>query len=169
LVELGSKKFWVLTLVFSSLWLAAIVVPIVYATLFPAQDFIAIRKALQMRGAPPPLAAAAVDKTIAAAGRLRWAVQVTYYSKITMTIQLNAKHTSGRTLVGYLASFDNIHRPTLLVVQRNEEDGALTSYQIGEGEPASFATSLGLPSVLFAVSLWILRRKKHAPVEINIA
>jgi len=159
LTNLGSKTFWIVALVLSGLWVAAVFGPVLYGTLFPAEDFTAIRQALEQRGAPPPLAAAAVADAVSSSGVMRRSVQVGFFSKITVTLQLGAQHKSRRTQASYIAWFEKLPGPILLLIQRNEEDGSVRSYQIDEGEPRSIVRPVVLPLLVFIFSLYMVCRK----------
>jgi hypothetical protein len=51
--KLSLRTFWILLLVLSSLWVAAIFGPLLYSVLSPTDDLWAIVHALQGRGVPP--------------------------------------------------------------------------------------------------------------------
>jgi hypothetical protein len=63
------------------------------------------------------------------------------------------------TQVSYLASFQKIHRPILLVVERYEMDGAIQGYRIAEGLIMSIVIEIGLPVLLFALSLYMVVKR----------
>jgi hypothetical protein len=117
---------------------------------------------LETRCSAPPEAAATVQATLASAGPLRRAVQVGYYSGAATTLQLNASHTSRRTQISYLAWFQNIPKPLLLLVSKSETDGAFDGYRIGEGEPRSLIVGYALPLLFFTFCLYFARRKSTA-------
>lgn len=162
-MRLGLRRLSIMFAALSGLWLAATIVPVLYAICFPAADFQQIVRALRLQTAPPPLAIVSVQTTIESAGPLLRAVQVGYFSKLTITVQLNSERKSRRTQQSYLASFARIRKPVLLIIEREEQDGVVRRYEIGEGEPFSLVRSLGIPIVVFACALYMLNRKPQTP------
>jgi hypothetical protein len=165
LIKWNSKKSWILLLVLASLWLGVSLGVVGYGIVSPASDFQDILRALEMRGTPPPLAVGIVQQTVAAAGPLRRVILVGYYSGITKTFQLNTSHLEKKTQASYIAWFDKIQKPMLLLLERHDKDGALQDYIIAQGEPMSIVGAY-LPSLLlFAFSLYMVCRKKRVPAE----
>lgn len=153
------RAFGIGLLALSSLWAAVTFLPILYSVVSPPRDLQQVICALEMRCSAPPEAAATVQAAVAAAGPLRRALQVGYYSGVTATLGLNASHASRRTQLSYVAWFQNIPKPMLLVVSRAESDGVFEGYRIGEGEPRSLIVGYASPLLLFAFSLYLMRRK----------
>ena len=164
-IKWNSRKSWILLLVLASLWLGVSLGVVAYGIVSPASDLKEIVRALEMRGTPPPQAASIVQQTVAEAGPLRRAIQVGYYSGITKTFQLNASHLERKTQASYLAWFDKIQKPILLLLERHDKDGVLQYYYIAQGEPMSMVSAY-LPSMLFfAFSLYMVCRKKRVPAK----
>jgi len=149
-------------LVFSSLWMAFTVAPLVYSLLFPQRDFQDILHALESHETVPFRVSVMVPRTILAARPLRRALQVGYYTRFTVTVRLNASHKTKETQVTYLAWFQGLPRPSILAISRHESDGVLQGYDIDEGEPASLVRSYGLPMLMLGVSVYLVRRKREA-------
>jgi len=158
--RLSRRTSWTILLVLSSLWVAATFVPMLYSVLFPAPDFQVIVHALELRGTPPPFAADTVRQVVAASGPLQRTLQVGYYTQVSATYQSNGSHKTRRTQVSYLAWFQNLPKPILLLVERRENNGVLEGYKIGEGEPMSLVRAIGLPLLALAFSFYMMRRKK---------
>ena len=161
--RLSVKAFLIGLLALSSLWVAVTFVPILYSIVAPPRDLQQVICALEMRCSAPPEAAAAVQAALASAGPLRRAVQVGYYSGVTGTVQVNASHISKRTQISYAAWFQNVPKPMLLLVSRSESDGVFEGYRVGEGEPMSLIVGYAKPLLLFAFSLYLVRRKNNPP------
>ena len=153
------RTFWFVLLVLSGLWVADVFAPIIYSVLSPAPDLQDIIHALEGRGTPPSQVSSAVQETLASAGTLKRAIQVSYYSGVTATYQLNASHTTRRTQVAYLAWFQKLSKPTILIVNRVRTDGGPENYGIGEGEVGGIARGLGLPLLALAFSIFVVWKK----------
>lgn len=159
-IRLSPRTFWILLFVLSGLWLGASVFTVLYGIFSPAANFQEIVRALEMRGEPPLQAASAIQQTIIAVGPMQRAVQVGYYSKVTLTLQLGAKRKEKRTQASYIAWFQKVQKPILLILERNETDGVVQGYVIAEGEPMSIARSFAAKLLLFAFSLYMVIRKR---------
>jgi hypothetical protein len=153
------RTFWILLLVLSGLWVADVFGPVIYSFLSPKPDFQDIVHALEGSGTPPPQASAAVQGTMASDGPLQRAIQISYYAKVTATFQFNASHTTRKTQVAYLAWFQRFPKPTILIINRNQTDGGLQDYEIGEGEIGNIAWGLGLPLLAFAFAIFAVRKR----------
>ena len=144
----------------SGLWVANVYGLLVYSVLSPKPDLQDIVHALEGHGTPPPQVLAAVHGTIASAGILQRAIQVGYYTKVTGTFQLNASHTTRQTQVAYLAWFQRLSKPTILVINRYQTDGGLQEYEIGEGEIGGIARGFGLPLLALAFSIFVVWKRR---------
>src|SRR5260370_26230261 len=98
------RTFAVILLVLSSLWMLGAYVPLVYSLFSGPQDLQAIIHALETRGIAPPLAAAAVQETIVAAGPLQRAIQIGYFRGPSITVKLTARHTENTIQTPYVTS-----------------------------------------------------------------
>jgi hypothetical protein len=168
MIQLRIRTFSFGLLALSSLWLAVTFLPILYSVVFPSRDLQQVICALEMRCSAPPEAAAIIRAALASAGPLRRALQVGYYSGATTTLQLNASHTSRGTQISYLAWFQNVPKPLLLLVSKSETDGTFDGYRVGEGQPRSLIVGYSLPLLLFTFCLYFVRRKS-TPAKINPA
>jgi hypothetical protein len=157
--KLRLRTFWSVLLVLSSLWVADVFGPAIYSFLTPKPDFQDIIHTLEGRGTPPPQALAAVQGTMASAGLLQRAIQIGYYAKITGTFQLNASHTTRKTQLAYVAWFQRLPNPTILIINRYQTDEGLQEYEIGEGEVGSMARGLGLPLLALGFSIFAVWKR----------
>jgi hypothetical protein len=157
--KLRLRTFWIVLLVLSSLWVANVFGLLVYSFLTPKQDFQDIVHALEGWGTPPPQASASVQETMASAGPLQRTLQIGYFTKITRTFQLNASHTTRMTQVAYVAWFQRLPKPVMLIISRNQTDGRLQNYEIGEGEVWSMARVLGLPLLALGFSIFVVCKR----------
>jgi hypothetical protein len=161
LSSLTGRKFGVISFILWTLWVAVIVVPLLYGIVFPARDFRQIIEALKLQGASPVQAAGPVQQVITVAGPLRRAVRVGSYSAVGVMLQENEKHVVKRTEASYAAWFQKIHKPILLLLERFERDGVLQGYVIKQGQPNVLIRNSGLPFVLFGFSLYMMRKSAH--------
>jgi hypothetical protein len=158
--RLSLRVFIIGLLMLSSLWVAATFLPIVYSMLFPPQDIQEIVRALKTQGNAPPVAATMVAQTIASVGPLQRTLQIGYYSGVSATLHVHDSHTSGTKQVAYIAWFQKLPKPMLLLITRSETDGVLQGYRLDEGAPMSFVPGYSFPLVMFAFSLFLFRRRK---------
>jgi hypothetical protein len=157
--NLRLRTFWILLLVLSGIWVADVFGPLAYSFLTPKPDFQDIVHALEGRGTPPPQASVSVQETMASAGPLQRTIQIGYFAKITRTFQLNASHTTRKTQVAYVAWFKSLPQPIILIISRNQTDGRLQDYEIGEGEVGSMARGLGLPLLALGFSTFVVWKR----------
>jgi hypothetical protein len=104
-----------------------------------------------------------VQSTIATAGRLRKAVQISYYSGVAATFR--GGHTARSVQAGYIAWFENSRKPTLVLIEETKADGSARTYEIAEGDPASLIKSFGYPLLLFALALYMVCRQRPSSVN----
>jgi hypothetical protein len=62
--------------------------------------------------------------------------------------------------VSYVAWFQKIPKPMLLLITRSEKDGVIQSYQFDQGEPMSLVGAYAFPLLTFGFSLYLVRRRK---------
>ncbi len=158
--RLSVRMFVIGLLVLSSLWVAATFLPILYSVVSPPRDIRDIVLALETRASAPPDARATVEQTIASAGPLRRALQVGYYSGYAATLRHNNSHASRTIQVAYVAWFQNIPKPILLLITRSETDGVFQGYQLEEGAPMSLVGGYAFPLMTFALALVLFRRRR---------
>jgi hypothetical protein len=151
--------------VLSSLWLLIGVVTILYSIVSPPRDLQEIGRALQDHGTAPPQATAIVQQTIDSAGILRRAVRVGYHVETSATLNVKGSHSSRTTQVAYVAWFQNISKPILLLIERSETDGVFQSYRIAEGAPLSLVSAYAYPLIAFGLSLYLVRRYGRREVD----
>ena len=154
------RTFSIILVVFSSLWLLGVYGPLVYGLLSGPQDLQAIIHALENKGVAPPLAAAAVQETIVAAGPLQRAMQVGYFRGASITMKVHEQHTENRVQATYVAWFQRLQKPVLLILERKKIDDAAETYEIAEGQPMSMVRALALPWVAWTLSIVAFRISK---------
>ena len=154
------RTFAVILLVLSSLWMLGAYVPLVYGLFSGPQDLQAIIHALETRGIAPPLAAAAVQETIVAAGPLQRAIQIGYFRGASITVKLNERHTENRVQTTYIAWFQRLQKPVLLILERKKTDNTPETYEIAEGDPIGMVRALALPCIAFVLSIIAFRMSK---------
>lgn len=161
--RLTLRKFWILLFVLSLIGLVVNLTALFYGLIVPQEDFVAIIRALEIRGTPPSQVAADVNQVIHDVGPLRRIWQVGHYSEFTGTLKLGSLTAEKRTQATYIAWFSKLSRPIVLVLERHETGGVLVGYVIGEGEWTSLVQGLALsfilPLVIFCFTAYKLRRK----------
>lgn len=165
-MKISLRTFRILLLVASSLWLLAVLAPPVYCWFAPPKDFQAVVRALENRGSAPAAAASAVQQTIGSAGPLRRALQIGYYYRAQVTIRVNEKHMEKESQASYIASFQGLQRPILLILQKQQIDNGAEDYQIAQGDPTGLVRGFALPWVAFVGAIFAVRwsrtkRKVH--------
>lgn len=160
-LKLNLRNFWILLLVLSSLWVASVFGPLLYSVLSPTEDLWAIVYALQGREVPPSKAAAMVQDALEQGGRLGRIIHVAHYASGSIFLQNNASHTMSKTEDSYIAWFQKVPKPVLLVVRRYKVDGAVQAYEIGSDQAASFLVrAYAPPLLLWLVSIYLLRKRR---------
>lgn len=163
--RLSLRVFVIGLLVLSSLWVLLGFVPILYSIVFPPRDLQEIVGALKARRSAPPQAAAIVQQTIDSVGNLRRAVRVGYHIQAAATMNVNGSHTSRTTQVAYVAWFQNLSKPILLLIERSETDGVFQNYAIEQGAPMSLVTAYAYPLIALGLSLYLVRRYGRRALE----
>jgi hypothetical protein len=159
-IKLKLQTFWILLLVVSSLWVAVGFGSLLLSALSPAADVWAIVHAMQGRQDPPPKSTAVVQTALDGGGRLGRVIHVTHYAAVGATFRNGDRHRTRMTEDGYLAWFQKIPRPILLVLRRYELDGTLQGYEVGSAEATRLIPLYGPPLLAFAVSLYLVRKRK---------
>jgi hypothetical protein len=153
----------IIPFVVSSLWMCAIFLPLLYSVAFPNGAIQEVIDALKERGTAPPESVAAVQETIEAAGPLKRAFKVAYYSGATTTVGISGPRTSQKVNQSwYVAWLQKLPKPILMTITRAESDGDHRAYRISKAEPFSLGRGYALPVLLFAVSLFLVGRRKSA-------
>lgn len=145
------------------MWIALIVGPILYSVLFPKSEFREIVQKLEVSGSSDLGSDTAIQQAIPASGRLRKAVQISFYSEITITLQHGKNLSIRRSQAGYVAWFENRHKPTLLLIQEIQADDSAKTYEIDEGDAGSLVRGFALPLIALITSLYMVRRKRSMP------
>ena len=130
---------------------------------FPKEDVQQIVTALEERGTPPPEAATIVQGVIGAAGPLGQAIPIGYYFGATKRFPLNGSHDSETIKISqatYIAWFQSSSAPRFFAITRYEGNGDRRAYEISKVDPVGLVRSYALPLLLFAVSLFVLRRRE---------
>jgi hypothetical protein len=160
-VKSSRPTYAIILLALSSLWMCAVFLPLLYSVALPDRDIRSIVYALEERGTAPPEAAAIVQETIAAAGPLTRAIRVGYYSGVTTTVRTSGSNTSEKVKqASYIAWFQKPPKPMFVAITHYESDGGQRAYGISEVDPVSLVRGYSLPVLLFAVSLFLVRRRK---------
>ena len=154
---------WFVLLAITSLWLAATVIPILYATLFRSSEFQKIIQELEANGPSGFGSDTAIQGTVAQSGRLRRAIQISYYSEVTVVVTVDKNLSAKRSQAGYVAWFENRKKPIFLLIQEIQIGKSATTYDIDEGDPGSLVKTAALPLLAFVASLYMVRRKTSMP------
>jgi len=161
LPKLRLQTFWIILLVLSILWVAAILGPLLFSVLSPTEDLSAIVQALQGRAAPPSKADTIVQQVLELGGPLGRAIHVGHYAGGSVVLQNGASHTMTKVEDTYVAWFRKIPKPILLIVRRYTEDGALKRYEIESADSVSpLARAYAFPVVALAVSIYLVRKRR---------
>ena len=165
-LKLGSRAFPVLLIVFSGLWMAATIFPLVYSLLFPTPDIQHIVGALKGRETLREELAPLVRGTIDTSGHLRRAIQVGAYWHASAEYKFKESHTTKELELSYLAWFEKRSKPTILIITRTELDSSLVRFDIDEGRPIGTVRAYLLPLVVLAFSVyWFHRSRFFAPLK----
>jgi hypothetical protein len=135
-----------------------------YSIVFPNKDLQGVVYALEERGSAPQEAVAIVQQTIDAAGPLTRAVPAAYFSGMTATVRgSGSSHLSKKRQASYIAWFQKHPKPLVLIITAYEGDGGERAYQINEGDVMFMVRGYTLPVLLFAISLFLVRRRTSLP------
>jgi len=163
--ELRGRRLWFVLLAISAVWMVGMVVPVLYSILFPRGDFKRIVQGLEVNGSSSLGVDAAIQTTIVNAGRLQRAVQISSYTGVTVTFQFGERHMAEKVQAGYLAWFENRHRPLFLLIQQTQIDDSMKPYEIDEGDFTGIIRIFGFALLMFIVSFYMLTKKKLIPVN----
>lgn len=161
----GRRGYAIVLLSLSSLYLCAILLPLLYSVVFPNQDLQRFVFALEERATPSPDSETVVRQAIEGVGPLRRAIKVAYYSQVSAKFHYGASGRTERIRVSqatYVAWFEK-HPPAVLVAMTCYEYGeGQKTYRITEASSASLVRGYALPVGLFGLSLFLARRRKPA-------
>jgi lipid-A-disaccharide synthase-like uncharacterized protein len=167
-LKLNSRRSWLVVLCISSLWTALTVCPVLYFSLFPKLEFREIVHKLQVSNSSDLGSDTAVSERISMYGRLREAIQITSYVGVTFTLQHGKNQSMRRSQAAYIAWFEKLQGPTLLVIQEIQTDDSVKTFQVGEGELVTIVRGFALPLFALIASLYMVRRRKFAPLGPNL-
>jgi hypothetical protein len=159
----GRPTYAIVLLAVSILFMCATFLPLLYSMVLPNDDLRGVLYALEERGTPPPESETAVQQAIATVGLLTKAVQVGYYSGATTKFHLSGSHTPEHVTVlqaTYVGWFQKRPTPMLVAITRYEGDAGQRVYYISESNSAGVVRGYAVPILLFAVSLFLVRRRK---------
>jgi len=160
-IKLKPRTFLIGLLITSSIWIIVTFLPLLYFVLLPPPDLEAIVLAMEGHGDTPPLQVTAdFGKKLTEAGSLRRTIPVAYSSGIFWAFRVNSLHSSLHSSrvreVTYLARFEKLPKPMVLVVTSREQEGNPNTYEIDEGQSQSLIRSYGLPWLIFGLSLYFI-------------
>jgi len=157
LAKLRSQSFAWALLVVSMAWAAAINGPVFYSLLVPSKDIQQIILALEGRETRSGDMAPLSQEVTASAGLMRRAMLVGAYWHVSGDYNIKQSRTTRTTQLSYLAWFEKLKEPTILVVTRTEVDGSRLDYHIGEGDLFSALRDHLLPVLALVLSaFWLL-------------
>ena len=159
-MKISLRVFCVALLVLSSFWLLAVIGPPVYCWFVPPKDFQSVIMALEGQEGVPASAASAVHQTVASAGSLRRAVQIGYYARAQAVIRVNERHVEKESQASYIAWFENLQRPILLILQKQQIDNGPEEFEIALGYPVSMVRGFALPFFAFVGAIFAFRWSK---------
>jgi hypothetical protein len=147
----------------SILFMCATFLPLLYSVLLPNDDLERFVNALKYGGTAPLDADAVVEQTKAAVGSLTKAIQVAYYTGGTVRVNLTGpQHPEQMKVVQatYIAWFEKQPKPMLVAITMYLGDAGQKTYGISQANGASILRGYAVPLVLFAVSLFLVRKRK---------
>jgi hypothetical protein len=155
----------IILVVLSVLFLGATFLPFLYSILFPNEDLERVISALEDRDSPPLDADAVVQVAKDSAGVLRKVLPVAYYSGRTTRFQLTGAHAPENTKESqgtYVAWFQKYPQPILIAITVHESEEGQKAFGISRANPIALARGYMVPIVLFAVALFLARKRKSA-------
>jgi hypothetical protein len=161
----GRPIYAIVMLVLSSLFMCATFLPLLYSVAVPNQDLGGVVSALEEHSAPSLESETVVQQAIGAAGPLKRAIKVGYYSGVTKSIHLDGSHTPetiNASQATYIAWFQKRPKPILVAITLYANDEGQKAYGISEVGPLSIVRAYALPILLFGVSLF-LAKSRRAP------
>ena len=161
----GRPIYAIVMLVLSSLFMCATFFPLLYSIVVPNEDLEGVVSALEERGAPSLESETVVQQAIDAAGPLRRAIKVGYYSGATKSIHLDGSHTPetiNPSQATYIAWFQKRPKPILVAITRYANDEGQKAYGISEVDSVSIVRAYAVPVLLFGVSLFLARNRKSS-------
>jgi hypothetical protein len=155
----------IILLVLSVLFLGATFLPFLDSVLFPSEDLERVISALGDRGSPPLDADTVIQEAKDSAGLLRKVLPVAYYSGRTTRFQLTGGQEPESTKESqgtYVAWFQNYPKPILIAITLHESNAGRKTFSISRADPVALVRGYMIPIVIFAVSLFLARKRKSA-------
>lgn len=162
-IRLKGRAVPLALLVIASLWMALVIYPLFYSSLFPNPDIQHIVRAFEGKETLRADLAALADATISS-GPLKRAIPVAAYLGASAEYKHGESHRTKTAELCYLAWFEKRAKPTILVITRTETDGSRVHFEVSEDTPLDILRSYLLPAVVLAISIyWFLRKRRVQP------
>jgi uncharacterized protein (DUF952 family) len=158
--KLRSRGVACVLLVLSIVWTAVAICPLLYSLLFPTQDIQRIVRALEGSETLGEDLAPLTQQVTNSAGRLRRAIQVGAFWRISGDYNIKTSHSSKSAQLSYLAWFEKRSNPIILIVTRTDVDGSRLRYEINEGDPLRTLRFYLLPVAALVFSVFWFRSRR---------
>jgi len=153
----------VIFLALSIIYMCGMFLPFLYSVLHPNEDIERVVTALKEGGTAPPEAADVVEHARAAIGSLTKAIPVGIAYRVNKEFHLTGSHehtTLYETGYFYLAWFEKRQNPTLVAIVLYANETGQKAYRIAEVNGVTIARDYAIPVLLFAVSLFLIRKRE---------
>ena len=151
----------------SVIFMGTTFLPLLYSLLFPNEDIERVVAAL--KGGTTPLDAEnVVQEAKGAVGSLTRAIQVGSGYTWNRGFHLTGAHEQtniSETTYVYIAWFEKRPKPMFVSIVLYANDAGQKAYRINEVNGISVARAYAIPVLFFAVSLFLMRRKKSPVVN----
>jgi hypothetical protein len=167
----GLPKYVVILFATSVLFMSATFLPFLDSILFPNDEIARFVNALENRGEVPldsENADTVVEQMKSTLGFMNKAIQVGCgYHRM---VQYDLKRVKPPIKVSvteyvYIAWFQKLQKPTLISVALYSSEAGQHAFQIRHADASSVSSSYGIPISLFAVSLFLICRRKSPAHE----
>ena len=138
----------IVMLVFSSLFICATFLPLLYSVVVANEDLEGVVSALEELGAPSLESETGVQQAIGAAGPLRRAIKVGYYSGATKSMHLDGSHTPetiNASRATSVAWFQKRPKPIVVAITTYANDEGQKAYGISEVDSVSMVRAYAVP------------------------
>jgi hypothetical protein len=160
--KLSGRVAPIILLVGSGLWMAAVVVPLIYSLLFPQADTQQIVRALEGK-ATLPHELMPLGEITNSLGQLKWSVQVAAYWEGSAEYRAGKLRTTKIVELSYLAQFDKRRKPTILILTRTQFDDSQIRFDLNEGSPWGTVRSYFIPAAALAFSIYWFAQRRRLP------